>query len=107
MLVCEPTSWLARSHNFAALNEAEQIGGNVGPNLGFSDGIGGYGGGLSFQYTNSYPSSTLMDMNGDGRPDSVSHSGDTIMVPQFLNSFLYSVILLRLQLIWVVISLLL
>jgi hypothetical protein len=39
--------------------------------LGFSDGYGGYGGGFSFTHATSNSTKTLLDMNGDGKPDLV------------------------------------
>jgi hypothetical protein len=47
---------------------------NIGAGLGFSDGFGGFGGGVSVDLASSDSSKTLLDMNKDGKPDVVYYS---------------------------------
>ena len=52
----------------------------LAPGLGFSDGLGGFGGGASFSYSDSASTQTLLDMNGDNKADLVYYEDGVIKV---------------------------
>lgn len=63
----------------AAINKGASEDGTIGANLGFNDGIYGFGGGLSLTKNKSQTSETLEDVNGDGLLDRVLPGGSSGM----------------------------
>ncbi|HEX6287738.1 MAG TPA: SpvB/TcaC N-terminal domain-containing protein [Herpetosiphonaceae bacterium] len=64
----------------ALLNDGRSEQASIGANLGYNDGIYGFGGGLSLSKNESETRQTLDDLNGDGLLDRVRLAGGSLRV---------------------------